>query len=348
MQDTELLNEEVETQVDDAQAQPVDDAEQPEVDANADAEAVDTDQVDSDVATEEAAEFDDGLIDRAEQYGLSDNQIMAFNTPEALRASLDMMDMRFAAAAKNSAANHAPANGQASQSQTIATPRQEAPAQANVAPVDFDLETLKESLDEDVYEALQKIQGNANTRVAALEKQLHQVSGTIQQQQQRAAQSAVAQQVDIMIGRFGKEWESTFGTKPTASLKVHVQTDANGQTVVTGSDRDQFIARDKFWREVNALVVGYEMNGVPFPGEDVIGERALRLAFGQEQTKRDRVKLREALNKRVSRSSKKPTHRDIVDPDRQPTDAEIAQALNARVEQGRKIGSGARPSRKNK
>ncbi len=285
---------------------------------------------------DEVAAFDDALLDRAESLGMTEDQIEAFQTPEALEAAVKVMDRRIAEIGRAHANRLQPSNPVVVQSK-----RQEPTAPPKPAPAldDFDLESLKDSLDEDAFAALKKVTGHLQGKLEGVTNQLNEMLSITASRNQQESTAKFISALDNVIGSFPDEWKAQFGGKRIGDLKVQFQRDEAGNvTEVTGPDAEAFRNCDKLARELNALVVGYTETGLKVPPDAELGKRALSLAFGEQQTKKDRAALRARIAAKANGVSRKPTHRQASDDDgkRQPTDAEIAAKLDARIAEGRK------------
>jgi hypothetical protein len=248
-------------------------------------------------ATEEQAaakepEWDAGLLARAQQLGMTEDEAKGFGDGEKLETVLTTLDRRVADIGR------AALQSQSQQPQTVQQqPVQQVPAQQPQQPQQpqtiqqqppsfepFKVELKSEEYGEEVTKAMQGMADHNAGQMQLLATQFGNAVMGLHGQFQKREQETLVAKGDALIASLGEEYVDVFGKGSTQSMRQ-------------GSD--PWNARMKFFNGMDALQVGYQLTNPNYvPSEADLKQRVLRGDFPEKVNGIKTSKLSQRLRDR--------------------------------------------------
>lgn len=244
--------------------------------------------------------FDDAVLKLAAEYKLSPEEAKRFGTPDALKASLTLLDRRYVEMGSKVLADQARgAQGTKTPGQTQSTPQQteqaKTPAQPQQAApvVTDDLKLNLDGWDPDVQKAFKDLHTHHTQQIHALRAEADQAIRFVNEQVQLVHQHAQLSMFDRVIGGLGKEYADVLGEGDSLDL-----------------DPDSAVGkkRSEIWQQAQALSAGYRADGIQLPWNKVV-RRAAHMVLADKTNELARKKVRQEEAEANERTTARPSHR---------------------------------------
>lgn len=160
---------------------------------------------------------------------------------------------------------------------------------------------VREKFDPEVMGLLDQLNNHYGTQVEQLMGKLQAREAADSEREAVQQTQRLASEVDTVLTKMGKEYESIFGSAPVTDLK-------DGSQELTN--------REKVYQEVVLMLGAYHQAGRPVSSVKVLVERTARGLFAESATKAAKNNLRNAIRDRQGRIVSVPTERGI--PERRP------------------------------